>query len=66
MYIMLVGTSNAVNLTDGLDGLAIFPIIMVFIGLIFCVFISVNIGMLQSANITGQNVLTQIVSRFVS
>ncbi|AGF49275.1 phospho-N-acetylmuramoyl-pentapeptide-transferase [Candidatus Kinetoplastidibacterium galati] len=26
---VIVGTSNAVNLTDGLDGLAIFPIIMV-------------------------------------
>lgn len=26
---MIVGTSNAVNLTDGLDGLAIVPTIMV-------------------------------------
>ncbi|MDD0823846.1 phospho-N-acetylmuramoyl-pentapeptide-transferase [Mannheimia sp. AT1] len=28
-YFVIVGTSNAVNLTDGLDGLAIVPIIMV-------------------------------------
>lgn len=28
-YLVIVGTSNAVNLTDGLDGLAIMPIILV-------------------------------------
>lgn len=28
-YFVIVGTSNAVNLTDGLDGLAIMPIIMI-------------------------------------
>ena len=28
-YLVLVGTSNAVNLTDGLDGLAIMPTVMV-------------------------------------
>jgi phospho-N-acetylmuramoyl-pentapeptide-transferase len=28
-YFVIVGTSNAVNLTDGLDGLAILPIVMV-------------------------------------
>jgi phospho-N-acetylmuramoyl-pentapeptide-transferase len=28
-YVVIVGTSNAVNLTDGLDGLAIMPVIMV-------------------------------------
>src|SRR5690606_2740825 len=28
-YFVIVGTSNAVNLTDGLDGLAIVPTIMV-------------------------------------
>lgn len=28
-YLVIVGTSNAVNLTDGLDGLAIMPIVMV-------------------------------------
>lgn len=28
-YFVIVGTSNAVNLTDGLDGLAIMPIVMI-------------------------------------
>jgi len=28
-YLVIVGTSNAVNLTDGLDGLAIMPTVMV-------------------------------------
>lgn len=28
-YLVIVGTSNAVNLTDGLDGLAIMPVIMI-------------------------------------
>ena len=36
-YIVVVGTSNAVNLTDGLDGLAIMPTVLVAGGLaIFC------------------------------
>lgn len=32
-YFVIVGTSNAVNLTDGLDGLAALPIVMVSAGL---------------------------------
>jgi len=32
-YFVIVGTSNAVNLTDGLDGLAIMPTVMVSAGL---------------------------------
>ena len=32
-YFVVVGTSNAVNLTDGLDGLAILPSVMVISGL---------------------------------
>lgn len=32
-YCVIVGTSNAVNLTDGLDGLAIMPVVMVGSGL---------------------------------
>ena len=28
-YVVIVGSSNAVNLTDGLDGLAIMPVVMV-------------------------------------
>lgn len=33
VYLVLIGTSNAVNLTDGLDGLAIMPTILVAGGL---------------------------------
>ncbi len=37
VYFVIVGTSNAVNLTDGLDGLAIMPAVMVAMALgIFC------------------------------
>jgi phospho-N-acetylmuramoyl-pentapeptide-transferase len=32
-YLVVVGASNAVNLTDGLDGLAILPTVMVAVGL---------------------------------
>ena len=32
-YLTIVGTSNAVNLTDGLDGLAAFPVVLVAGGL---------------------------------
>ena len=32
-YFVIVGTSNAVNLTDGLDGLAALPVVMVAAGL---------------------------------
>ena len=32
-YFVIVGTSNAVNLTDGLDGLAIMPAVLVGVGL---------------------------------
>jgi phospho-N-acetylmuramoyl-pentapeptide-transferase len=32
-YLVIVGTSNAVNLTDGLDGLAIMPTVMIAMGM---------------------------------
>src|SRR5699024_6189117 len=32
-YFVIVGSSNAVNLTDGLDGLAIMPAVFVAVGL---------------------------------
>lgn len=35
-YLVLTGASNAVNLTDGLDGLAIMPVVLISCGL--CVF----------------------------
>ncbi|OQM34217.1 phospho-N-acetylmuramoyl-pentapeptide-transferase [bacterium endosymbiont of Pedicinus badii] len=33
-YLIIIGSSNAVNLTDGLDGLAIFPIILTCLGFV--------------------------------
>lgn len=40
--LVIMGSSNAVNLTDGLDGLVSFPIIMVAIGLSIFAYISGN------------------------
>ena len=42
-YFVVVGTSNAVNLTDGLDGLAIMPTILVAMGLGVFAYASGNI-----------------------
>ena len=42
-YLVIVGTSNAVNLTDGLDGLAIMPTILVAAALGVFVYASGNI-----------------------
>lgn len=42
-YLVIVGSSNAVNLTDGLDGLAIMPTIMVAAGLGVFTYVSGNV-----------------------
>ncbi|MGK0297289.1 MAG: phospho-N-acetylmuramoyl-pentapeptide-transferase [Gammaproteobacteria bacterium] len=42
-YFVIVGSSNAVNLTDGLDGLAILPTVMVAAGLAIFAYASGNI-----------------------
>ncbi|AAO26933.1 phospho-N-acetylmuramoyl-pentapeptide-transferase [Buchnera aphidicola str. Bp (Baizongia pistaciae)] len=44
-YFAIIGTSNAVNLTDGLDGLAIVPIIFVTTNLSIISFISGNVNL---------------------
>lgn len=41
-WFVIVGTSNAVNLTDGLDGLAILPVVMVAGGLAIFSYVSGN------------------------
>lgn len=41
-YFVIVGSSNAVNLTDGLDGLAIMPTVLVTLGLSIFAFASGN------------------------
>ncbi len=55
-YLVIVGSSNAVNLTDGLDGLAIMPTVMVAMGLAVFAYASGNAvfaNYLQIPNITG-------------
>ncbi len=42
-YLAIVGTSNAVNLTDGLDGLAIMPTVMVTSALAIFAYVAGNI-----------------------
>lgn len=43
-YFVIVGTSNAVNLTDGLDGLAIMPTVMVAGGFAFVAWATGNVN----------------------
>ena len=55
-YLVIVGTSNAVNLTDGLDGLAIMPAVMVVTALGIFAYTTGNIKFatyLQIPYITG-------------
>ncbi len=42
-YVVIVGSSNAVNLTDGLDGLAILPTVLVAVGLAIFAYASGNV-----------------------
>ena len=41
--IVIIGSSNAVNLTDGLDGLATVPLILVTLTFILIVYLSGNV-----------------------
>ena len=41
-FFVLVGTSNAVNLTDGLDGLALMPVVLVVLALSLFAYLSGN------------------------
>lgn len=43
-YFVIVGTSNAVNLTDGLDGLAIMPTVLVAAGFAFIAWATGNVN----------------------
>lgn len=43
-YFVIVGASNAVNLTDGLDGLAIMPTVMVGAALGLCAYLAGNVN----------------------
>ncbi|EED36374.1 phospho-N-acetylmuramoyl-pentapeptide-transferase [Luminiphilus syltensis NOR5-1B] len=50
-YFVIVGSSNAVNLTDGLDGLAILPTVMVATGLGAIAYVTGNINFSDYLNI---------------
>ncbi|MFC4656105.1 MULTISPECIES: phospho-N-acetylmuramoyl-pentapeptide-transferase [Rheinheimera] len=50
-YFVIVGTSNAVNLTDGLDGLAIVPTIMVSAAFAIIAYASGNVNFAAYLNI---------------
>jgi len=55
-YFVIVGTSNAVNLTDGLDGLAILPTVMVAAALGLIAYLSGHVefsAYLQIPNVVG-------------
>ncbi|QFQ32061.1 phospho-N-acetylmuramoyl-pentapeptide-transferase [Buchnera aphidicola] len=50
-YFVMVGTSNSVNLTDGLDGLAIMPVILISFGLGLISFLSSEIYLSNYINV---------------
>jgi phospho-N-acetylmuramoyl-pentapeptide-transferase len=67
-YIVIVGTSNAVNLTDGLDGLAILPTVLVGGALGFIAYLTGNIKFaeyLHIAYIPGSGELAVIAASIV-
>ena len=49
-YFVIVGSSNAVNLTDGLDGLAIMPVMLISGGLAIFAFIGSNYNFSEYLN----------------
>ncbi|QCI20949.1 phospho-N-acetylmuramoyl-pentapeptide-transferase [Buchnera aphidicola (Hyperomyzus lactucae)] len=51
-YFIIVGASNAVNLTDGLDGLAIMPVVFTTCGFTLISFLSENINSSNYLHIT--------------
>jgi phospho-N-acetylmuramoyl-pentapeptide-transferase len=51
VYFVVVGSSNAVNLTDGLDGLAIMPSVMIAAALAVIAYLTGNIKFAQYLNI---------------
>ena len=50
-YFVIVGSSNAVNLTDGLDGLAIMPVVLIAGGLGVFAYLSGHVGFAEYLHI---------------
>ena len=51
VYFVIVGSSNAVNLTDGLDGLAILPVVMVAGGLTVFAYVAGHVKFADYLNV---------------
>ncbi len=60
-YFVIVGTSNAVNLTDGLDGLAIVPTIMVAGALALFAYVSSHVNFSDYLNIPYLPLASELV-----
>ena len=60
-YFVIVGTSNAVNLTDGLDGLAIVPTIMVAGAFALFAYVTGNINFASYLNIPHIAMTSELV-----
>ncbi|MCV2506154.1 MAG: phospho-N-acetylmuramoyl-pentapeptide-transferase [Candidatus Lightella neohaematopini] len=60
-YLVIVGTSNAVNISDGLDGLVIVPIIFTSTGLLILSFITSNIKLSKYFNINYVSLSSELV-----
>jgi phospho-N-acetylmuramoyl-pentapeptide-transferase len=60
-YFVIVGTSNAVNLTDGLDGLAIVPTIMVASAFAIFAYVTGNINFSSYLNIPHIAMTSELV-----
>ncbi len=67
-FLVIVGTSNAVNLTDGLDGLAIMPTVMVAAGLGLISYLAghaIFADYLHIPNVKGSGELTVFCSAMI-
>jgi phospho-N-acetylmuramoyl-pentapeptide-transferase len=51
VYFLIVGSGNAVNITDGLDGLATVPVIFVAIGLSFIAWVAGNSSLAEHMHV---------------
>ncbi len=60
-YFVIVGTSNAVNLTDGLDGLAIVPTIMVASAFALFAYVTGNVNFSSYLNIPHIALTSELV-----
>ena len=60
-YFVIVGTSNAVNLTDGLDGLAIVPTIMVAGAFALFAYVTGNVNFANYLNIPYISMTSELV-----